>query len=358
MHVPTFRYLVCLLAIWQSAAGDSIVLKNAARLPADSLVVTLGDVAVLEGDEALRLAGTPVGRINPGESVRELTLADVRESLSRTEVNWARVNISGRSVVVRVARDAHAAPPQAMAPATLDVAGRDSQPAPGETQAVVLDTLVAEPTIRGLVAKLICTGARRDPRDLRVRFDDRDSALLSTRLDSGRFEVQPLGSLSGDRMEFAVRAWEGAAARHAGQVTLLAEFRTSVARVRTDMDRDRVVADDDIEVSESWVGPSEAMSIAPRAAIVGRVLARSVRAGDILRVRDLQNETLVQRGDLVTVRCLVGGVAISLQAEARADGAQGEAIEFRKTGEREAFLATVTGRNQAIIDLSHKQGAP
>jgi flagella basal body P-ring formation protein FlgA len=64
-----------------------------------------------------------------------------------------------------------------------------------------------------------------------------------------------------------------------------------------------------------------------------------------------QRVLVIKRGQLVTVRCLVGGVAISLQAEARAEGSLGEVIEFRKTGERDAFVATITGPNQAVINL-------
>jgi len=60
----------------------------------------------------------------------------------------------------------------------------------------------------------------------------------------------------------------------------------------------------------------------------------------------------VKKGDQITVRCLVGGVAISVQAEARADGAAGEIIELRKLGERESFTAKVVGRSEAVLDLS------
>jgi flagella basal body P-ring formation protein FlgA len=178
--------------------------------------------------------------------------------------------------------------------------------------------------------------------------------LLATALNTARFEVQPLGAFTGDRMEFAVRRWDGATSRVLGQVTLMLERRATVTRLRQDVPRDRVLTVDDLETSEAWLSASEALNVAPRDAIVGRSLTRSLKAGDVIRTRDLQQEVLVKRGDVVTVRCLVGGVAISLQAEARADGAQGDAVEFRKTGERENFVATITGRNQAMVDLSRR----
>jgi hypothetical protein len=55
------------------------------------------------------------------------------------------------------------------------------------------------------------------------------------------------------------------------------------------------------------------------------------------------------------VRCLVGGVVISLEAEARTEGAKGDRIELRKLGERDTFMATATGPGAAVIDLSRQE---
>jgi flagella basal body P-ring formation protein FlgA len=73
--------------------------------------------------------------------------------------------------------------------------------------------------------------------------------------------------------------------------------------------------------------------------------------GDALREQHVRRETLIRRGDLVIVRALVGGSVLTMQAEARASGSEGDTIEFRKIGERDTFLATVTARNEAIVDL-------
>ena len=53
------------------------------------------------------------------------------------------------------------------------------------------------------------------------------------------------------------------------------------------------------------------------------------------------------------VRCIVGGIVISLEAEARGHGAEGDTIELRKLGERDTFIATVTGPHAAVMDLNH-----
>ena len=63
-------------------------------------------------------------------------------------------------------------------------------------------------------------------------------------------------------------------------------------------------------------------------------------------------EALLDRGDQVVVRCLVGGAAISLKARAESAGGLGESIELRKGRERETFTAIVTGPGEALIDVT------
>jgi len=105
------------------------------------------------------------------------------------------------------------------------------------------------------------------------------------------------------------------------------------------------------------MAPHLAALMCPPDVAAGRVAGKRLRAGDVLRGKDVQRETLIERGDRVTVRCLVGGVVISLQAEACEHGAEGQTIEFRKLGERDQFRATVSGRGEAVIDLSESARA-
>ncbi len=77
-----------------------------------------------------------------------------------------------------------------------------------------------------------------------------------------------------------------------------------------------------------------------------------LKAGDVLKKKHVKRDVLVKRGDRVIVRCLVGGVVISLDAEARSDGAEGDLIELRKLGERATFMARVSGPGAAILDLA------
>lgn len=359
MNRPTHSIVVCLftLSIFTSTRADTITLKSAARHQSETNIITLGDIASLEGDEAQRLAGVQVGAMKSSSKPMEITVADVRKALDAAGVNWAKVDLSGRTVIVRPLRDEATLPPQAMTANAIEGAaapGQKPTPIDPEASYVALDAIVNTQTIGGSIANLIVTNLRVDPRTIRVRIADEYTALLQTSLNDGRFEVQPLGSFAGDRLAFSIRAWNGNAAESRGQVTLVVQRHTPVSRLRRDLSRSDAITEADIETTEAWLSPSEAMQAAPRASVVGRIASRSMRAGETIRVRDIDREAMVKRGQLVTIRCLVGGVAISLQAEARAEGSIGDAIEFRKTGERDSFVATVTAPNEAVVDLGRK----
>ncbi len=111
--------------------------------------------------------------------------------------------------------------------------------------------------------------------------------------------------------------------------------------------------DDDLAVEARWLPPTTAIRLATLVQAVGRVASGRLRGGNVLRKSDIARQFVIKRGDRVMVRCIVGGVVISLEAEARGDGAEGDTIELRKLGERDTFIATVTGPHAAVMDLNH-----
>lgn len=342
----------CALAWSVRAFADTITLKTAARQRDGVQTIALSDIASLAGDEAQRLADVQVASIKPGAGKPlEVSVADVRRALDAAGANWAKVNLSGRSVIVRPARAADSLPPQAMASVAIEA---DAPAGPQRSPALALDSIVHERTIRGSIAVLIVTSLRVDPREIRLASSADDAAILATSLDSGRFQVHPLGSLAGDRVVFEVRVWNGATVESKGQIAFTVERMMPETHAVRDLSRGSTIAEGDVQMQSRWMSASEALQTAPLAALVGRSLTRSISAGEAIRVRDVAQEAIIRRGDLVNVRCLVGSVAISIQAEARGEGCIGDAVEVRKSGERESFMARITGRGEAVVDLARR----
>ncbi len=129
-------------------------------------------------------------------------------------------------------------------------------------------------------------------------------------------------------------------------------IRTNVVLPRYDIGRGVQLSAEDLSVEDRWLPPSQSNAMSTLVQAVGRVAATRLRAGRMLRAKDVKREVLIERGDRVMVRCLVGGVVISLEAEARSGGAENDLIELRKLGERDTFFGLVTGPGAAIVDMS------
>lgn len=340
-------------ALAHTAAGDEINLNGSVRLVPGAEVVRLGDIAGLVGARAERLADTVVADAPGGGKVLEISVRQVRQALSDADVHWGKVLLSGRTVIVRPAFSADAAPPLAMTPAAIASAARTpprrvdaSRPEPAADIATLR-------TVRGVVSRAVTAGLGAAPDDLRLIFnDEHDGAVLDTAEEAFRFEIQPLGSLHSDRLELRVRAWAGGRVQQEHTIAVRPLIRTDVAVLRRDLDRGEPIYESDLEEESRWLPPSQARDLAGVVQAVGRLAATRLRAGEPLRARHIKREHLIRNGDRVVVRCLVGGVVISLEAEARGNGAEGDRIELRKLGERHTFMATVSGPGAAVIDLS------
>jgi flagella basal body P-ring formation protein FlgA len=287
--------------------------------------------------------------------VVELSVQDVRKTLDEAGVHWGRINLSGRRVTIRPGRSADAAAPMAMTGVSLEAPKAERPTSPDRlTAAQPADTLIALSTLRGSIANLLITKLNVKPAELRLAFQRADEALLDSTDPAVRYEIQPLGDAVSDRIDLQIRAWTDGRVQQRHFVSVVPTVRRQVATLTRDIAKNQTITEADLELSEQWLPAGQAAMTSDKVQAVGRVTSVNLKAGDVIRDQNIRRESLIKRGDKVVVRCLVGGVAIAVQAEAREDGADGQTIEFRKQGEKQTFLATVTSRGEAVVDLSHK----
>ena len=335
----------------QAVTADEIVLKGSARLATGAGEVRLGDIAELTGPEAERLADTVVGLVHDGTAAMEISVRDIRAALTDAGAHWGKVNLNGSTVIVRPTSAVGAAPPMFMTPASIDQEVRRPHRITREGF-VSAEKMIDLPTVQGAVTRTIMAGLGMVPVDVRLTFSDRDRSLLDLDLDTNRFEIQPLSNLDSDRIELSVRVWSHGRIVHQQSISVHLMIRIGVVVLRNDMSRGDVMQEEDCTVQRRWITPIQASTLCGLVEAVGRVASMPLKAGDLLKKKHVKREVLVKRGDRVIVRCLVGGVVISLEADARSDAAEGETVELRKLGERDTFMATVTGPGAAIVDLS------
>lgn len=343
---------VIALATVVPAQADAIRLKASVRLAGDGESIRLSDVAELEGPEAIALGSVVVARLADPASAQEISLRSVRAALEDAGAHWGRVNLSGGDVVVRPRRRTAAAP-VAMTGVSLDGAGR-TKPGKGRPAAddQIAATILNDGTLRATLAREIIRSLGAAPDSVRIIFDVADRTHLALRADAHRFEIQAEDRLSTDRATVLVRVWTHDRVTERFRITFSTLINATTAVLRHGLDRGDPVTAADFDFKTQWLKPVEARLACPPADAIERVATRRLEAGSIIRHKHVQPPVVIERGQRVTVRCLVGGTVISLQAEALADGAAGETIEFKKLGERSTFLASVTAPGEAIVDLS------
>jgi flagella basal body P-ring formation protein FlgA len=340
-------------ALARASCADEITLKGSVRLKEAADTVRLADIAEVSGPDAQRLAETVIAAAPAQAEALEITVRQVRARLDEAGAHWGKIQLQGRTVIVRPAPPRAAAPPLTMTPVAIEPAAAPKPAGPAAPAYALAADLVELPTLRGAVARLFVDGLGVPPPKLRLVFDEASSGLLDTDQNAFRFEIQPLGHLAAPRVELNVRAWSAEGRieqRH--WISVKPTVNIDVAVLRRDLARGEEIRDEDLTVEARWLPPSQAAQMSSRVQAVGRVADTRLKAGDALRATHIKREHVIRRGDRVMVRCLVGGVVISLEAEARTDGAKGDRIELRKHGERDTFMATATGPGEAVIDLS------
>lgn len=350
-----FIALACSLFMLHAVetSADVITLRSSVRAPEQGRVLRLRDIALLEGAEAEKLGEVVVHTLaEPGRLVT-LRLADVRKTLDEAGVNWSRVDLNGREIVIRPRAAAESSGPQALQPVSISAskpvtaAGTRER---AEPIVVTASEVMREPTLRAALADLLTRGLRVEAENLRIIFDPRDEELLDLRDADLRFQIDPKSSMRSDRVSFSVLVWRDGTIERRASLMVQPYLAIRAADVKREIARGETIGEDDIEITRAWVRPSALETIAG-SEIAGRTAARPLTPGGPIRTGDLAANIVIKRGERVLVRCISGGIAITFDAEARGEGAVGETIELRKTGERDSFFAVVTARGEVVLDL-------
>lgn len=182
--------------------------------------------------------------------------------------------------------------------------------------------------------------------DLRVRFEERDAAVLGTPTEGRVVEVRAIGSSA--RPALRVTVYERDSIVLSETVRVGVEVRSPApVLVRAVRRGDRVQASD-FETQAVWSDPTDPP--ADPAAIVGRAFRRAMGPGEVVRAGQLESSAMVERGQDVSVRTVLGSVVVTTIARARHDAFEGELVELEakdRSGRR--FTARVAGPGRAVM---------
>lgn len=314
-----------------------ITLNPTARVaPGDPAL--LSDVATLSGEPALALSGTVIRLPGEGATGFTITTDDLRAALTARRANWGRLTLRGSTCQVRIGDR----PRQ-----------RQADVGPGESAPVTIDLTGAQ-TVRTRMAQLVGRMFNVENNNLRLLFDERDEAILSRPIsEHARVEIQPASTASSSRMAFVVWVYEGDSLEPtSATVRVDVLLRRPVVTATREIRRGEAIAAGDIVEAVQWIAPDGSASVAGSQQAVGMRAKRKIAAGSMIRADSLEPPIACQRGDLVKVHCISGGIVVKAWARAMGKALEGEFVELKMTGSEKTFRARMTGHGAAVMDLA------
>lgn len=304
-----------------------VTLRPTVRLAADA-PVTLGALASIEGEQRGALEGLVVspGEVAPGRwTVVEAGL--VREWIAASPARDGSVIVEGARV-------------------NLTRLGARPAPAPVVRPAPEGASRPAGSVVRDHLEVWLRARYGAEEGDLRVRFEERDAVVLGMPTEGRVVEVRAIGSSA--RPALRVTVYERDSIVLSETVRVGVEVRSPApVLVRAVRRGDRVQASD-FETQAVWSDPTDPP--ADPAAIVGRAFRRAMGPGEVVRAGQLESSAMVERGQDVSVRTVLGSVVVTTIARARHDAFEGELVELEakdRSGRR--FTARVAGPGRAVM---------
>lgn len=116
--------------------------------------------------------------------------------------------------------------------------------------------------------------------------------------------------------------------------------------------RGEMIGSKDIEIVKTPVARISGAIMHEAAEIIGQAATRPLRAGRMLKTRDLEAPKLVTKNSLVFATYVAGNLRVQTRVRALQDGARGATITVINAKSRRRFDATVTGPGRVAV-ISH-----
>ncbi|MCC7408116.1 MAG: flagellar basal body P-ring formation protein FlgA, partial [Phycisphaeraceae bacterium] len=325
------------LLAWAGAArADRIELR--ARAQSVTTTVTLGDVAVLEGERAQAMAATPVGWISPSApGPLKLELTTVQQMLEKQGVHWGLLTLAGHAVCEVTLAEPSAPTTQ---PTAETAEGLAANPA---------DVIEASAprTVREQLDQQIASLAGVGVESLRIRWTNAKAEILTRPVMGDVYEFEPLAQGVPGRLPIMVRRLVNGQVVESQRLLADVEKRCLAVVATRRIERQAVISPAAVEIREVYLTGSSGTPLTDLRDVIGQTSMTALRPGDVLTEGHVLSPVLVRRGQEVTVRGTAGGLSIRLVGVALEDGEKGQVIRVRNTSSRETFWARVTERRAA-----------
>lgn len=156
----------------------------------------------------------------------------------------------------------------------------------------------------------------------------------------------PAGTKAWGRIHVGMRCRDGAAWTVFLPVTIKV-FGTALA-ARRPLKSGEAPADNDVEPLESELSREPGLPVSDLKQVSGRILARALMPGQVLRMEHFRSAPAVSQGDQVKLVALGPGFSVSADGEALAHALDGQSVRVKTEAGR---IVTGTARPGRIVEL-------
>lgn len=130
--------------------------------------------------------------------------------------------------------------------------------------------------------------------------------------------------------------------------TILKKVMVSV--MNSNCKQGQILTQANIQLTPMWLGPEGRNYISNPEECIGRELAKSMAAGEIIRTTDVLNPVCAKKGDVISVECHSGALMVKISAVALDNGRQGENIRVMNQTSRKSFTVELIGEKTASMN--------
>lgn len=129
------------------------------------------------------------------------------------------------------------------------------------------------------------------------------------------------------------------------------DFYQKVAVTTRDIFKDEIITTADVTLQESNIsntGFGFAKKIEP---LIGHAVTRNLTAGSIVRLSQISDPVVVNRGDKITLESSISGLTVAASAIAMSKGKVGDQIRVKNQQSKRVIEAYITAPGKAVANL-------
>ena len=307
---------VITVAAWTTpVAGTSIRLHD--QVGCSSSQVLLADVAELNGDQAEVLGKMVVSQFIADADHVIVTMDSLRRLLRGRNLNLATISLSGYSKCRVVQLQPLTVPP------------KQGQVAPLVANSIDKIDFKSPATLRDRFVQWFSGYASIPSDELRFQFTPEDAKVLRTSVEQQRFEFTASASSLLGRLTITIGHYRD------GQLVDTFHIRPFVTRhflavvITQKVKRGQTLTLENVHLKQITLDRNVGLPVRVLDDVVGMVARSVILPGAVLLKQNIRRPYLVRKGELVTVRCVSGGLVIQTAMRSTADGSLGDVIKVR-----------------------------